>query len=256
MNTSERMTDADLNAYVDGELDVATCAKLETWLDSHPEDAARVETYQRQNKELRKLFDPVMDELIPTKMLDLVENPSPKSKKPLWMQIAAAVVLLLAGGAGGWGLHGLQAVPQITPMPSYVERAVGAHIVYAAEVRHPVEVAANQEKHLVAWLSKRLGNPLRAPRLKSVGYQLVGGRLLEESGRPAAQFMYENSKGLRVTVYVRTYKGKDTAFKFFGNDEASAFYWIDSTFSYALAGNLPRPELMNIAHAIYEDLGT
>ena len=44
-----------------------------------------------------------------------------------------------------------------------------AHVAYVPEVRHPVEVTAAEEKHLVAWLSKRLDAPLRAPSLVSPG---------------------------------------------------------------------------------------
>ncbi len=254
MNTFDRVTDADLNAYVDGELDDVTRSKLEIWLATHPEDAARVEAYRQQNAELRYLFNQVLDEPIPPSLLDLVMRSGPRKNKPVWMQFAAGVVLVLAGAAGGWGFHSMQEVPRNASIPSYVERAVGAHIVYAAEVRHPVEVAANQEEHLIAWLSKRLGNPLQAPRLISIGYHLIGGRLLEESGSPAAQFMYEDSVGRRVTVYVRSYAGKDTAFKFLGNGEVSAFYWVDAPFAYALIGDLPHQELMKLAHVVYEDL--
>jgi len=254
MNTSERFSDADLGAYVDGELDADTRSRLDALLANQPEDAARLEAYRRQNKELQNLFDPVLEEPIPTAMLDLVMKPAARSNRPIWMQIAAAVVLLISGAVGGWGLHGLQRVPPISSLPSYVERAVGAHLVYAAEVLHPVEVAAKQEAHLVKWLSKRLGNPIRAPHLNSIGYQLVGGRLLEDQGSPAAQFMYEDAAGRRVTVYARSNDGKDTAFKFFENAEVSAFYWIDAPFAFALSGDLPRPELLTIAHVVYEGL--
>ena len=44
-------------------------------------------------------------------------------------------------------------------------RAANAHAVYVPEVRHPVEVGADQEAHLVQWLSKRLAVPVRAPAL-------------------------------------------------------------------------------------------
>ena len=236
MNTSDRMSDADLNAYVDSELDSASRLKLERWLAGHPADAARVEAYRQQNAELQNLFNPVVDEPVPSTLLELVKNSGPRPGKPVWMQVAAGIVLVLAGAVGGWGLRGLQEFPGIASTPNYVERAVGAHIIYAAEVRHPVEVEAAQEEHLVAWLSKRLGNPLKAPSLVPVGYQLIGGRLLEDSGSPAAQFMYEDSVGGRVTVYVRSYEGKDTAFKFFNNDRVSAFYWVDAPFAYALIG--------------------
>ena len=115
-------------------------------------------------------------------------------------------------------------------------------------------VAANQERHLQAWLSKRLGNPLHAPVLQKAGYHLIGGRLLEDAGEPAAQFMYENQAGQRLTVYLRGYKGRNTAFRFSTRDGLAAFYWIDSPFAYALTAPLPRRELLEIAHLVHNGL--
>ncbi len=56
--------------------------------------------------------------------------------------------------------------------------AVLAHAAYVPEVRHPVEVAAPEEQHLVAWLSKRLSTPIKRAVARTAGYQLLGGRLL------------------------------------------------------------------------------
>ena len=63
--------------------------------------------------------------------------------------------------------------------------ALGAHTVFVPEVRHPVEVKAD-EAHLVRWLAKRVGADVRAPALGSMGWQLMGGRLLpdQEACRP------------------------------------------------------------------------
>ena len=249
-----RYTDTDLNAYVDGELDAEAVSEMEQWLATHPDDARRVAAYRKQNEDLHNLFDDVATEPVPAHLSDLVLKPRPAYSKPVWARIAAAIILFATGALSGWGLHGLQGGGQISTTPAFVERAVGAHVVYASEVLHPVEVAAEQETHLVKWLSKRLGSPLRAPRLISNGYTLVGGRLLEDSGAPAAQFMYENRSGQRVTVYVRSYAGKDTAFKFFDAGTVSAFYWMDAPFAFALAGDMPRQNLLDIAHVVYKDL--
>jgi anti-sigma factor RsiW len=35
--------------------------------------------------------------------------------------------------------------------------AIAAHRTFSVETRHPVEVGAYEEAHLVQWLSKRLG---------------------------------------------------------------------------------------------------
>ena len=75
-----------------------------------------------------------------------------------------------------------------------------AHIVYAADLRHPIEVPASEQRHLNAWLSRRVQQPLAAPDLSGAGFSLMGGRLLADGGKPAALFMYESADGRRLTV--------------------------------------------------------
>ena len=258
MTAPDRLTDTELNAFVDGELDERDLARIEAMLAKNPEDAARVASYRTQNAALHDNFDAVANEPVPKDIVDLVMSaPDPAIQRPqrsALMQIAASIVLLLAGAAGGWGLHDLYGKAGINNAPRYVERAVSAHLVYTAEKRHAVEVAANVERNLVKWLSKRLGHPQRVPSLVGIGYQLVGGRLLEDAGRPAAHFMYQDDAGRRLTVYVRAYDGPETEFKFVGADGVSAFYWIDAPFAYALTGELPRTELLNVANVIYKEL--
>ncbi len=90
--------------------------------------------------------------------------------------------------------------------------ALDAYRLYAVEVRHPVEVPGDQRPHLVEWLSKRVGSPLRAPELDKVGLKLVGGRLLPGPTGATAFFMYEGPSGERFTLYCgRTSDQRDRA---------------------------------------------
>ena len=129
-------------------------------------------------------------------------------------------------------------------------------------MRHPVEVGADQEAHLTAWLSKRLGSQLKVPHLTAAGYELVGGRLLPGSNGPAAQFMYQDAHGQRLTLYVRTDKSsnQETAFRYAreettGREEnIGVFYWIDGPFGYAPTGDLKKHELLRVAQLVYQQL--
>jgi anti-sigma factor RsiW len=119
-----------------------------------------------------------------------------------------------------------------------------------------VEVGADQEAHLLRWLSKRLGVSLKIPHLAGLGYSLVGGRLLPGERGPAAQFMYQDIKGQRLTLYVRA--GDDsraqTAFRFAQENGVSVFYWLDGRLGYALSGETGREELLRVADAVYRQL--
>lgn len=264
MSTAETFDLNDLHAYVDGQLDPERHSSIEAWLAGNPDAAASVHAYRLQKAQLHEAFDSVLEEGVPPEMEAIIRGRSPVTKPVReasmaprsWMRLAASFLLLVAGGVGGWLLNDLQNPLSVRMAASFADQAMGAHRVFVSEVKHPVEVPAEQEAHLVAWLSNRLGTPLRAPDLGNTGFELVGGRLLAEGDRPAAQFMYEEPDGSRITVYVRASGGAaDTSFRYLSNQGVSAFYWVEKDFAYALVAPMNRERLMTIAQKAYADLG-
>ena len=256
--TTQAIREAQLHALADGVLPEEQRAAVDAYLRAHPGDAARVDAWREQNRQLHALFDPVLDQAVPTALLQAA---APPAANHAWyrpaMQAAAAIVLLIAGGAGGWLLRGGDSVTASASPISLARSAAIAHAVYTPEVRHPVEVGAEQEAHLVQWLSKRLGSKLQPPVLAPLGYQLIGGRLLPGDGDgPVAQFMYEDGKGQRLTLYVAKERAgrQETAFRYTQEKDLGVFYWIDGPLGYALSANLPKKELGRIADAVYAQL--
>ena len=244
------VTEADLHAYVDGILPAERAAEIETYLAEHPEDAARVSSYCEQTAALHRAFDPILDEPLPPRL----EVP-----RPVWvravLRYAAVLAWIALGGVAGWYVRDYQ-TPSDSEATTWARRAAVAHAVYSPEVRHPVEVGASEEAHLVRWLSKRLGAKVKAPHLGDLGYSLVGGRLLPGDGGPVAQFMYQDAKGQRLTLYVRrdADKRRETAFRFSRERGVGVFYWIDAGLGYALSGEIEKPELLRVANAVYRQL--
>ena len=256
--TMQAISEAQLHALADGVLPEEQRAAVDAHLRAHPQDAARVDAWREQNRQLHALFDPVLDQAVPTALLQAA---APPAANHAWyrpaMQAAAAIVLLIAGGAGGWLLRGGDSVTASASPLALARSAAIAHAVYTPEVRHPVEVGVEQEAHLVQWLSKRLGSTLQPPVLSPLGYHLIGGRLLPGDGDgPVAQFMYEEGTGKRLTLYVaRERAGKqETAFRYTQEKDLGVFYWIDGQMGYALSGRLPKAELGKIADAVYAQL--
>ncbi|MGQ0663751.1 MAG: anti-sigma factor family protein [Pseudomonadota bacterium] len=249
----------DLHAHADGRLGPERRAEVEAWLAEHPEDAARVAFYARLNAGLRQLYDPVLAEPIPAAMA----GPPQRRLKPRLAAMAMACGWVGLGLVGGWVAHDIAVPPKVIerlagPPPISTQAAI-AHALYAAEVRHPVEVAAG-EAHLVAWLSRRLGQPIKAPELEASGWRLMGGRLLPAAGNGvAAQFMYENARGNRVTLFIKTatHGQVETAFRFAEeHDGVSVFFWLDARLGYAMSGKLPREQLLHLARQVYEQLNS
>ncbi len=254
MNTDSPITDTDLHAYADGVLDTKSHSRVATWLTENSDDAQRVADYISQNQALHEFFDPILDEAVPPR-LDANRTSRGTSRPfPTWRRLAAGILLLIVGGASGWFLRDVSSELEASGT-SLAQNAISAHSIYVREKRHAVEVEAKQEKHLVAWLSKRLGQPIKTPNLLPVGYRLVGGRLLPDDGKPAAHFMYEDDQGARLTVYVRrNIESRETAFQFVSDKGVSAFYWSDEDFAYALVGTLNREGLQEAAKIIHRDL--
>ena len=265
MSADLPITEADLQAYIDGRLAHVRRGEVETWLASHPDEAERVAQLRSQRDAVHALYDPVLYEPIPDRLLQFAQR-GPRLRG-LAMVAGWIALGAVAGVLAGWQLRAWQEgrAPAISEGASIARSAAVAHATYSPEVRHPVEVGADQEKHLVAWLSKRLGARVRAPALDSVGLSLMGGRLLPGEGDPAAgpepapvaQFMYQGARGQRVTLYVRTemHGRNETAFRFAREGGVRVFYWIDRKFGYALSsGDLNRAQLQHVAELVYRQL--
>jgi anti-sigma factor RsiW len=253
---TEPVSEHDLQAYADGELPEERRGAVAAWLAAHPEDAERIENYRQLAQELRSTYAGVLDEPVPERLEHAV-RPARSRRLALvamWVGLGAAL-----GAVAGWQLHSTQTSPVIAADGATVlaRRAAVAHATYSPEVRHPVEVGADQETHLVAWLSKRLGTQLRAPKLESVGYSLVGGRLLPGEQGPVAHFMYQCNRGTRVTLYVRSdmASNRSTAFRYAREGTVGVFYWVDGKSGYALSsGDISKEDLLNVANAAYQQL--
>jgi anti-sigma factor RsiW len=254
--TMHAVNEEKLHAYVDDALDADERRAVEAYLAEHPDEAARVRAYIAQNQALHRLFDPVLDE---PHALRVDTRAVAANSARVWRMLGGFAATLALGIAIGYVARG-QSVPAPGPtMPGIAQQAALAHAAYLPEVRHPVEVAAAEEQHLVGWLSKRLGAQLRAPSLAAAGYQLLGGRLLPAAGEggnaPVALLMYENAQGKRLSLLVRREtSNRDTAFRFSQAGDTGVFYWIDGPFGYALAGNLDKDSLAAVARLVYQQL--
>ncbi|MBV8506394.1 MAG: anti-sigma factor [Alphaproteobacteria bacterium] len=255
---SRSIEEDDLQAWVDGRLTRADNQAVEAYFTAHPELRKRWSQYAAQREELRAALAGPGEEPIPARLrIARLMAEQRRGRHRQLARIAAAVALLIAGGIGGWGAHDL--LPALNSSASAVlagavfDDAIAAHRTFSVEIRHPVEVGANEETHLVQWLSKRLGRQLIVPDLGALGFRLMGGRLLPADSGPAALFMYEDGKGTRLSCYYLVVGvAGETEFQFREQNGISAFYWVDGGLAYAIAANVPRDLLLRVAEIIYK----
>jgi anti-sigma factor RsiW len=247
------VTEDELHSYVDGELPADRRSAVEAWLAAHPDDMARVSAWRAQADAIRSRYGAVASEPVPARFD--VERLA-RASWPWKSVAAAAVIAFVLGGSAGWFGHDAigERSSEASPFQKFTADAVDAYNLYVVEVRHPVEVAAADADHMVQWLSKRVGYPLRAPDLEKLGLKLVGGRLLPGPTGPAAFFMYEAPSGDRYTIYCARSDAPDTALRYNEIGKATAVYWANNEVAYVVSGKGDRNRLNDVAVAAYEQI--
>ncbi|HEY5862117.1 MAG TPA: anti-sigma factor [Casimicrobiaceae bacterium] len=250
------VTEADVNAYVDGQLASLRMPAVEEAIANDPALAARVAELRRQNAALRDAFDTWLGEATPPRLVAATARDPARGRGPRWLGAAVAAAASLFVGLGvGW--FGRDAMLQREGTPtSFTRQAALVHALYANDKNRPVEIWAAEEQRLVRWLSRRLGFQVRAPDLNSLGFALVGGRLVAGNENPTALFVYENQETQRLTLQVRkpTSSQHETAFRYAIEDGVGVYYWLEENCSYALSGNLDRAQLLAIGRVVYGQL--
>ena len=274
MTTRQTSIDEDdFQAFVDGQLPPERCRAVMAYLAALPDESSRMSDYRTLNEGLHSLYDEVLYEPLPMRLrVDHYRGrASWRDRLQRWFgfgvfgltpRLVGLAALLAASAAAGWGLHGSRIVlPEAeTPAMSFTKQATSAHLVFAPDVRHPVEFGADQEENMLLWLSERLGDPVHVPKLQDLGFTLVGGRLLPAGSEPAAQLMYEDPNAQRITLYIR---GRWTAtspsqpersVSYATEDQVGLVYWIEGPFAYALIGAMDRDQLFATAETVQQQL--
>jgi anti-sigma factor RsiW len=244
--------------FIDDRLSWQRLAFVEAYLSQHPDIRERVSEDRRYRDTLRARFHGIALEPIPMRLH--VANIR-AARRGLWLRrfrgASVAASIFLMGAGSGWLANIVRPATSrlnsaaLTAIVS--EDAIIAHRTFVVEVAHPVEVDASNEAHLLQWLSKRLGRHLTAPNLSQFGFRLMGGRLLPGGAGDgaAAQLMYDDVSGKRLTLYVQVADGATTAFRFQQGKDAGSFAWIDQGFGFAVTAAGERSALLPIAEAVY-----
>lgn len=268
--------EAEFQAFVDEHLPPERRRAVIAYLAGDEDEAARMSDYRSLNEALHLLYDEVLHEPLPERLrVERYVGQTPRLERwRSWLgsgvpgavlRAASLAALILASGSGGWWLHERYGMPEPeTPAMSFARQAANAHVVFAQDLRHPVEFGADQQDSLLLWLSERLGHTVHAPSLEEIGYTLVGGRLLPAAGQPAAQLMYENPDAKRMTLYIRARwsvpegsplsTAQQGTVSYAGEGGISMVYWIEGPLAYALIAGMDREQLFATAKTIQQQL--
>lgn len=241
----------DLQALVDGRVAPERRLAVEDYLARHPETAERVSSYASHRHLLRESLKPKFDEPIPARLRVEHVVEARAHRQGRWGALAASIAAaIVAGGVGGWFARDLTG-----GTPPQAQVAVAAHKVFVADGRRPVEIRADAQDQLVQWLSNRMQTPVAVPDLSDLGLRFMGGRLLPTPAGPAAQLMYDDDAGRRVTVFVEpNARGSQQDNRFDVVDQVEALSWADSRLAYTVAAASGRDQLAQVGDRVRRHL--
>ncbi len=219
----------DCVAFYLGELSPREARSVALWLHAHPEMARRAGRDAEVQKQIKRHFDPVLDEPIPQRLL------AAGARRPRWPKRMATAAVVVLAAAGGWWF-GTTQVNNSTAVPAFRQR---------------VAVLSQQQPQHVSQARSAQAASINAPDLSAHGYRLVASRVLHQGDRPMTAFLYRNNAGGQIRIYAQTRPQRvQAAPSVLTQNGVQLAQWHRDGVNYALVGNnVPSGSLRSLARA-------
>ncbi len=266
------VSDAELQGFVDGELDRRRREAVQAFLAASPADAARVETWRRQNELIRAAFDSVESPL--PWSLPLAPGPGGvaapgradagqaetrgrRSWRARWLArmigLSFASGSLLAAGAAYLALrvNGPEAAPPSSqdPMPAGSNDTFDTRAMAALRAFEPPRAATASPN------SEGPGHDTAMPILPNLqveGLKLAGVRALPGEQGQMLCLVYARPDATKIALCAeKAGDPGETVARTAGNFPAAAIHWRQKGANYALVGALPEAELRSLAERVH-----
>jgi anti-sigma factor RsiW len=242
VNRPAPIAEAELHAFMDGELPPDRAAAVRAALTAEPALAARIAAYRADQLRLQALFGPVADRKLPQAWLSRIAGHRVSRRIRFYRHLAVAAALALAvlGSAATLLLKGNDTI---------LAEAQAAHDGTLASTglvsgRRLAQSGADQ------MLQAALGLNVRSPDLAKFGYHLVTVAFYRG---PAAGLVYRNAQSAELTIYVRKSRG-DARFDLLRQGKLRVCIWQDDVVSAVMMADMSAGEMMRVASAAYSSL--
>lgn len=240
-----------LSAYLDGELSAEEAAAVEARLEVDPDAQLAFDAMMEADALARDVFDDELSEPVPIALAQQVKQatmpPATRPTRPLWMTLAAGLVLVGLGGFAGYTFKGGTAPVQTA---NWLADIADYHSIYASQGRHLVEVTAFESEHIEDWLGRTVGAPFSIPDLREFNLTFEGARLLVANAKPVAQLMYRQSDGTIIALCLLANEAATETEPTFAMQTLNGFdmvSWRANGAAYVVIGPENEPDLDAIA---------
>jgi len=238
-----------LAPYQDGELDLATCLKLE----AHMAECAICQQQLAQEKEFIDLIQSETPRFTASPFLKtriqaaLREEKSSISKVSWWHFSAAwiysglAVATLVILAVGIFSTQGISELDQ---------QAIANH-VRSLQVNHLMDVASTDQHTVKPWFAGKLDYSPQVVDLGPSGYPLIGGRLDVLDNRNVAAIIYQRRKHY-INLFIWPANTNPLHKRIYNQNGYHALGWTKSGMNYLAVSELGEKEFGEFVQMIQE----
>jgi len=274
------ISEEDLHALVDGELDGPRQEAVLRHVAVSPADQAKVDGWRQQNMRLRAAFASVSLEPVPLALsfalcatvLPVPNAPQPPTAKPgrrePWFVGAVAATLIFALFFGGAIWLELSKPWTVASSPSHPEAAVFDAPAVARQLAQALAQNVPADHSRQSGLRRDASAVLQSPNLIGLGLRLTAATVVAFDGGPLGCFAFLGNGEDRFVLCIAG-TARDTGFDFRtlrapsaapldevrsnqskASDAALAISWQDQALLYALAGSVDTDQLRDTARRI------
>ncbi|MEM1420610.1 MAG: hypothetical protein AAGF51_08310 [Pseudomonadota bacterium] len=234
MTTKSPYSDEELTAFLDGELDDAASAAIESRLSSDPGLQARLDLLAAPTQQIREAFDAVLPlSPAPPPHIAAAQPTKDVARTTPWKLTAVACLVAAIAAPVGWIVSG--AFDQRTKLDDWRDYAAAYHALYVPETLSSSDHDAAQRQAQV----DRAGQMLRAELSPYVEpFETVVFRraqVLGFDGEPLIQLAFQSASGLPIALcIVRSDGAPDVELSFEDFDQLRTASWTREGLSFML----------------------
>ncbi len=249
MSVKLEIREEDLQAFIDGELDAAERARIESVVEANSHLRDRVVLYRADKARIVGIYGGGMSEPLPQQWIERIETatrPRRWRATPWAIAALAACFVLVFVGPSAW---------RDLVQPRRGDVVADALAVRAGAVRPDSVIPASSTQNVAAEahvMTAALDARVKAPDLSRLGYRLVGINVYSEPAR-AFELRYAARDGQVFTLYLRRSSGTPR-FDQFKQDGLRVCIWQDDVVGMVMAGNISVAEMQRLASLAYTGL--
>ncbi|MGH8129605.1 MAG: anti-sigma factor family protein [Steroidobacteraceae bacterium] len=231
----------ELHAYVDGDLDEDSMARVEESLRKDPEAAAKVRDYLKQKDTLRGFAREEASSDEAPAIHELGEKLAKRLRPgpwPGWRRATVMAMLLVVGWLG----H-VAYVP-LAEGPGFANEVVQAHLLTSSDLSEVLPISRER----VSKLFTRIGEIERLPDLRRFGFEPVGAQLLPSDEGVVLHIPYRDAAGKTVSYFLLHDRDEaELPRHFLHRNGVTMIYWQHDHSRHAVAAALQDDEISRIA---------